>query len=224
MPAPRPCIIKSMKSTKNIVIFGSAGRVGSLVTEYALADGHTVTAFVHRHHNLPEHQNLTLVQGDIYTSADVEKALKGTDVVLSILSSWGTPKKDVLSAAMANIIPAMKAQKISRIISLTGAEARAAGDALSIIHRLAHIGIGIGIGIVGGKVLRDGEKHIELLASSGLDWTVVRSPIMRSGTSQKYRLNKHRPLPWALINREAVARAIADQIADKHDNGALFIH
>lgn len=209
-----------MTSTKNIVIFGAAGRVGGLLTEYALADGHIVTAFVHRHHNLPKHPNLTIFQGDIYNTADVEAAIAEVDVVLSTLSSWGTPKKDVLSTAVTNIIPTMRQHRINRIISLTGAEARANGDELGIIHRFAHLGISI----IGGKVLRDGEHHIELLEKSGLDWTVVRSPIMRSGSLQKYQLDKRRPLPWALINRKAVARAMADQIADKHDTGALFIH
>lgn len=207
-----------MKPKQHVVVFGAAGRVGSLVTVYALGNGHKVTAFVHRRHNLPRHPNLTIVQGDVYNLADVVKALRGANVVVSTLSSWGTKRKDVLSNAMANIIPVMKKRKISRIISLTGAEARASGDKLGIIHRFAHMGIGI----VGGKVLHDGERHIMLLEQSGLNWTVLRSPIMRPG-SQRYCLSSVRPRPWASVGRQAVARAIVDQIENEHDPGAIYI-
>lgn len=210
-----------MKSSQKIVVFGAGGQVGSLLVEYALADGHAVTAFVHRHHHLPDHPSLTIIQGDVYNTGDVTRAIDGANVVMSALSSWGTKKKDVLSAAMKSIIPAMQQRGVKRIISLTGAEARAAGDHLGIIHRFAHFGIGI----VGGPVLRDGERHIQLLEQSNLDWVVVRSPIMRTSTSQGYALSLDRPLPWALINRPAVARAMVDQLTDdSHLRQAPFIH
>lgn len=210
-----------MKSNKRIVIFGAAGRVGSLLVEYALADGYVVTAFVHRHHRLPDHPLLSIIQGNVYNDDDVQRAIKGADMVMSALSSWGTKKKDVLSAAMTSIIPAMQKYGVTRIISLTGAEARANGDHLSIIHRFAHVGIGI----VGGPVLRDGERHITLLEQSNLNWIVIRSPIMRSSASQGYTLSLNRLLPWALINRQAVARAMVDQLSDDtHLRQAPFIH
>ena len=207
-----------MKS-KNIVIFGANGKVGKLLTEYALADGHNVTAFIHRHHDLPDHPRLTIAKGDIYKQADVRMALKSADVVVSALSSWGTPKKDVLSTAMANIIPAMQELGITRIISLTGADARATGDQLSVLHNATHMAIGI----IGGKVLQDGEGHIEVLEKSGLDWTVIRSPVMRSSTNTKYKITMTRPMPWATVARQAVARAMIDQAASKDSLGAVYI-
>ncbi|MCA9335061.1 NAD(P)H-binding protein [Candidatus Saccharibacteria bacterium] len=209
-----------MTSPKTIVVFGSAGRVGSLVTTYLLEQGYNVVAFVHRHHNLPDHPNITIMQGDIYAKKDVDKALANADAVISTLSSWGTARKDVLHTAMQHIVPAMKIHGIDRIISLTGAEARATNDKLGIIHRFAHFGISI----IGKKVLQDGELHIAELERSNLNWLVVRSPIMRSGASHSYKLDNHRPHPWALINRESVARAMVDQITKSNDNGALFIH
>ncbi len=210
-----------MKSNKCIVIFGAAGRVGRLLVEYALADGYAVTAFVHRHHRLPDHPSLSIVRGNIYNDDDVQRAIKCADMVMSALSSWGTKKKDVLSTAMTSIIPAMQKHGVTRIVSLTGAEARAAGDHLSTIHRFAHFGIGI----IGGPVLRDGEHHIKLLEQSDLDWTVIRSPIMRANTNQSYRLSLDRPFPWALINRPVVARAMVDQLSDDtHLRQAPFIH
>lgn len=209
-----------MKSKQNIVIFGATGKVGRLVVEYALADGYHVTAFVHRRSNLPKHPNLRTIHGDIYQRLDVENAIRGADAVLSALGSWGTPKKDVLSSAMANIIPAMNHEKTKRIISLTGAEARADGDELGIIHRVAHFALGI----IAGKILRDSERHIALLQESSLDWTVIRSPIMLPSGSQKYQIGDSRPLPWTMVSRRSVARTMVDQISNRlSSRQALFL-
>lgn len=202
-----------MTKQKRVLVFGANGKVGKLLVEYALADGHTVTAFVHRHHDLLDDPNLAIFRGDVYKPDDVVNALKSQDVILSALSSWGSPSKDVLTTAMSNIIPAMEQHGINRIVSLTGAEARAPGDSLGIVHRFAHAALSI----AGGKVLRDGEEHIALLAQSKLDWTVVRSPVMTNSSGVAYSLSTSRPRPWALVRRTAVARAMVDQLNEVSD-------
>lgn len=210
-----------MGHIKNIVIFGAAGKVGRQVVEYTLKDGYHVTAFVHRHHDLPDNSNLEIITGDVYNRADIEKALDGADVIISALSSWGTQYQDVLSAAMTNIIPVAERHKILRIISLTGADARADGDDISLLHRLSHVAISM----IGGKVLRDGERHIKLLHDSHLEWTVIRSPVMTSSDSTNYALDNHRPAPWAFVSRRAVARAMVDQLNSRQDlRSAPYIH
>lgn len=210
-----------MKQIKTVVVFGAAGKVGRLVVEYALADGYKVTAFVHRHHNLPNTPNLQVVKGDIYNRSDIERSLKDADVVVSALSSWGTQYKDVLSMATANIVAVSKRYGLSRIVSLTGADARTHGDDITVLHRLSHFAITI----VAGKVLQDGEQHIKLLRNSKLNWTVIRSPIMTNRSTADYVLSNHRPAPWALVSRQAVARAMVDQIKSDHNSrNAPFIH
>lgn len=208
-------------STKNLVVFGANGRVGRLIVEYALADGHYITAFVHRKHDLPDSPLINIVQGDIYNIADVEKALRGADAVVSALGSWGTPKKDVLAAAMTNIIPIMQKLHINKIVSLTGADARARGDTLGLLHRMSHVFFSL----IAGKVLRDGERHIRLLEASNLDWVVIRSPVMRPVKSITYTLNDIRPMPWASVQRSAVARAmLTEAVRPSRSQGAPFIH
>jgi putative NADH-flavin reductase len=192
-----------------VTVFGASGKVGRLVVAELLARGDTVVAFVHREHSFPAHAGLTIVRGDIYNPEDVRVALQGSDIVISALGSWGTSKKDVLTVGMRHVIAGMQQHDSSRIISLTGADARAPGDHLSLVHRLTHLALGI----VAGKVLRDGEQHIALLAASNLNWTVIRSPIMTSSRSKRYALGTKRPLPWAMISRRAVALALVNQVA-----------
>lgn len=207
--------------TKNITVFGANGRVGRLVVEKALLEGHRVTAFVHHSHYFNESDQLNVIEGDVYNPADLEKALEKADVVISALGSWHTPDKDVLSFGMTNIIPIMKKNKINRIISLTGAEARAKNDQLGLVHNLTHMLLGL----IAGKILKDGEEHIQLLELSGLDWVVIRSPIMRESASRAYKLSGTRPFPWETVSRTAVAHALLRQALDDNiSQQAPFIH
>lgn len=192
-----------------ITVFGATGKVGRLVVEEALSRGHEVIAYQRRPDKLSDSPMLTVCVGDIYDADKVAAAVSGSDTVISALGSWGTPRKDVLATAMQHIIPAMQQSGIKRIVSLTGADARTAGDQIGMIHKLTYPMLGK----FAGKILRDGEQHIALLAKSSLDWTVIRSPIMRNwGSPAPYKLGKIRPAPWSTVNRQAVAKSMVDQV------------
>jgi putative NADH-flavin reductase len=200
-----------MKDYRQITVFGANGQIGRRVVELLLERGCKVIAAVHGHNSLPEHEHLTVMTVDIYDAASIERAMNGSSVVVSALGSWGTKRKDILTVGMRHIIPAMDKLQIRRIVSLTGADARAAGDKMGIIHWLTHLSIGI----VAPKILRDGEQHIALLEQSQLDWTVIRSPIMSSADSVGYGvLSLHRPLPWQRISRQYVAETMVQAIED----------
>lgn len=190
-----------------ITIFGANGKVGRLVVAETLKRGHSVVAFVHKKNGLGNDKNLKIVQGDIYSAANVAKAIKGSDAVINALGSWGTPGKDVVKTGIKNIIPAMEADGVKRIISLTGHGANAPGDKFDPLHIISRWILVI----LAPKILHDGEDHIIQLAKTDLDWTVMRSSIMiNSGHPTKFRVTTKRPLPLALVNRQSVARAMVD--------------
>lgn len=190
-----------------ITIFGATGKVGRLVVAEALRRGHQVTAFTHRRSQEPAN-GLTICRGDIYDQASIAQALIGSDAVISTLGSWHTPQKDVLASAMRSIIPAMESRGITRIVTLTGDRANVPGDVPSLLDRLSHKLLSL----LAPKVLDDGEEHIMLLSASRLDWTVLRSGIMRGSGSAAYRLTA-RPTSL-LIPRVAVVRALVDLVED----------
>jgi uncharacterized protein YbjT (DUF2867 family) len=60
-----------------VVIFGATGRTGTRAVEYALNDQHEVVAFVRNKDKLAlRHDNLVIVEGDIYDAQAVERALR----------------------------------------------------------------------------------------------------------------------------------------------------
>lgn len=197
--------------TQQVTVFGANGRVGRRVVAELLQRGDTVVAFVHSKTDLPPSDRLEVIYGDIYNPADVERALAGSRAVVSALGSWGTPGKDILTVGMTNIIPAMQHVGARTIVSLTGADARAPGDTLSLVHRLMHAFLMI----VAPKIMMDGEQHITLLADSRLDWTVVRSPVMVNKTTNKYQLGRRRPQPWRTIAYDLVAQAMVNSLQDR---------
>lgn len=199
--------------SRQVTVFGANGKVGRLIVHELLARQYDVVAFVHDDHSFESHDHLSIIQGDIYRADDVTKAIEGSKVVLSALGSWGTPKKDILEVGMGYILSSAQTQGVQTIISLTGADARAKGDRLSLVHRLSH---GM-ISLLAGKILYDGEKHIRLLEESSIDYTVIRSPVMSSEEQlqKSYTLTDKRPLPWQTINRQLVVFAMVDAVEDR---------
>lgn len=200
-----------------ITIFGASGKVGSLAVERALELGFEVVGFVQGEPDVPDHKKLSYFQGDIHNTQAVQNALEGSEAVVSCLGSWGTPSKDILSAGMKNIVPAMQQHGIQRIVSLTGAAAHAPEDK----HSFSMSASRIMLQVVDNQVLHDGEKHVQLLANSDLDWTVLRSPPMtNSGVASDYELTTRPPAPWKTINRESVAYAMLELVVSSNFNKA----
>jgi putative NADH-flavin reductase len=195
-----------------VVVFGASGKVGSLVVRKLLDDGHNVRAFVHSESRFAKNPRLQNIQVDIHDSKAVIKAIDGAQAVISALGSWGTESKDVLSAGMRTIIPAMQAAKITRIISLTGSGARFKADKPNLLNRLSNWSIRT----VAHQVVDDGEQHIILLQKSKLAWTVIRSPLMRDASKHRtFMLSRKSPPPWSSIVRDEVASAMVELISNK---------
>jgi putative NADH-flavin reductase len=193
----------------HVTVFGASGKVGRLVVQQLLDDDHRITVFVHSHAPFGNNVDLNIVRGDVHNAADVAKALQNSEAVISTLGSWGTKSKDVVSSAMEQIVPVMESEGIKRIIGLTGSGAKAPGEKLSLMDKLSRPAFKL----VAGKILDDSEHHIQRLADSSLDWTVIRSPVMRTFGKQNYHLSLKIPPPWATIHRAAVAQAIVGQLA-----------
>jgi putative NADH-flavin reductase len=155
---------------------------------------------------LPQDPKLVTVKGDIYNADDVERAVAGADIVVSALGSWGTKNKDVLTVGMKHIIPAMEKAGVKRIVSLTGSGVLLATDKTSWYDYLNPLLLQI----VAPQILSDGKEHIRLLAASQLDWTVIRSPVMKNGHAHGYTLRDRAPAIWTRVCRDDVAQAMVD--------------
>jgi putative NADH-flavin reductase len=176
-----------------IVLFGATGRTGILLIEQALAAGHTVVGFVRTPSKMAiQHERLALVQGDVMNKTDVGKAITpDVDAVVSALAPAKGSPKNLLPVATENIIDCMRANGVQRLIYMTGAGVDMPQDKPKFINHV----IKFALKTLAGDVLAQSEQAVRQVQSSGLQWTIVRVPMLTDGPhSARYRVG------WVGVN------------------------
>lgn len=154
-----------------LVVLGATGATGLEIVRQALERGHSVTALVRSPEPLkPFGDRISVKQGDLLNSADLEQVIQGHDAVLS-----GFGPRLPVSKADAHLL-----QQFAT--ALTGAMLRA-GVRRAIVESVAFLFKDsiIPPAYILGKLLfpgiaADAAAMEEIFEKSGLDWTMVRPP------------------------------------------------
>lgn len=196
-----------------MVVFGAAGKTGRLVVGRALAAGHEVRAFVRDASKLGgEGERLEVMLGDVMDAGRVDEAVADADAVVSALGHTKTSAKDVQTVGTRNIVGAMGRHGVRRLVSLTGAGVRDPKDEPGLFDRA----IVTLLGLVQRDVLEDARGHAEVIASSGLEWTVVRAPMLTDGKETgSYNTGYVGRESGTKISRADVADFMVRQITDE---------
>lgn len=161
-----------------LTIFGATGRTGVHLVQQALAAGHEVTAFVRSPEKMTiQHDELRVVQGDVFDAAQVATAVAGADAVLSGLGPVKGGPDNVMAVSARNIVAGMQQHGVRRLIWSTGAGVADPQDRPTLINKL----IGILLKLFSGSVLEDSLRGVEVIKQSDLDWTIVRGPMLTDG-------------------------------------------
>ncbi|HYM39203.1 MAG TPA: SDR family oxidoreductase [Thermoplasmata archaeon] len=194
-------------------MFGATGRTGRHLLEQALAAGHDVTAFARDPGRVPvAHPRLSAVRGDVLRAASVEGAVQGQDAVLSALGTPARRPLPVLSEGIRNVLDAMEARDVRRIVVLSTAGAMHE-DGGSLEGNLA---LGLGRRVLRGPFL----EHARMLAEVGrrdADWIVVRAMLLTNGPrTGRYRVALEGvPHGGLRISRADVADFMLTQLASR---------
>lgn len=197
---------------KKIALFGATGQTGGWVLKKLLADGYQVTALVRDPGKLTEtHANLQVVQGDVLHAPAVMQTVAGAEVVLSLFGHVAGSPDWLQTNGTKNIVTAMHAAGVTKIISLSGGGLPFAKDKPKFIDRLIRSIMKIAV----PKILNDAEAHAEELEKSDLEWVIVRGPRLTNAPARgAYRVG------WVGVNggiqiaRADLADFIVTQIAD----------
>ena len=158
-----------------ITIFGATGKTGRLVVEQALAQGDGVVAFARTPSKLGiTNPKLSIVEGDIADADAVERAIAGSDAVISVLGPSSNAPDLAVSRGTKNILTAMQKQNVKRLIVSTGAGVAQPGDQPGLPDKV----IGALLKVVSKNVLDDMTQTVALVKNSDLDWTIVRVPML----------------------------------------------
>lgn len=168
-----------MSETKQLVIFGAGGRVGAFAIKEALARGLTVRAVLRHPEQLHiRHQNLSIVTGDVLRRSDVEAGVLGMHAVVSTVGQRRGSARDTMEIFARNLVPAMQAARVERVVTLLGAGVSLPDDGPASFGRRLVIGA---MKLLARHVLEDAQHHADALRASDLRWTIVRPPRIVDG-------------------------------------------
>ncbi|MEM7432224.1 MAG: NAD(P)H-binding protein [Pseudomonadota bacterium] len=99
----------------NIVVFGATGEVGSHIVNEALGRGHNVRAISRRPESVErQHENLTVMKGDLLDPASIQAAVTDQDVVVisvrGVIGTPGIPQNALQFIAARSIVNALGCQ------------------------------------------------------------------------------------------------------------------
>lgn len=180
-----------------ILVIGAAGRIGRHVVEQALGHGHDVVGFVHSADLSVTHPRLTVVRGDVRNADDVISAIDGCDAVAFAVGSAAGAK--VHSEGIANVLYGMALHGATRLVAVS------AGGVFARTDRRLSLAFRALIATTLRAVYDDLERMEQLIAASGVEWTIVRpSGLSDEPASGHYRLARDGAL---LSKASRIARA-----------------
>jgi putative NADH-flavin reductase len=158
-----------------LAVLGATGSVGRELAAQALAAGHAVTALV-RERPPPGSLDarVAVVVGDVTDAEAVRRAVAGCDAVLSALGHAKGSPDDLLARAAANVVAAMRAEGIERLVVLSSSAVADPEDRPGLRYRAARVLLRAAM----PAVVRDHREQARLIEESGLAWTLVRGPVL----------------------------------------------
>ncbi|UJR85650.1 NAD(P)-dependent oxidoreductase [Sandaracinus amylolyticus] len=161
-----------------VLVVGATGGSGRAAVDALLRAGHEVTAFVRRPELIEARPGLHVAVGDAMHAEDVERAVVGHDAVIVTLGirenavlvrlrgSAGTPI-DVRSAGTKNVIAAMRAQGVRRLVVQTSYGVGETKNGLRWIDAML-------FRVLLRDQIADTEEQERAVRASGLDWVLVQ--------------------------------------------------
>ena len=172
-----------------IAIFGASGATGQMLTERALAAGHSVSALLRTPAGFPFRDRVRVVEGNAFDPAAVDATVAGADAVLSALGARSLKREDVLERAVPLIVAAMERHGVRRIVALGSAGALdTALDKQTAVRRwiVEHV---VYRTLLKWPVASQRAQYAALAAST-LDWTMPMPPMLTNGSGRgRWRLD-----------------------------------
>jgi putative NADH-flavin reductase len=167
-----------------LTIIAATGGVGRELLQQGLAAGHDVTAVVRNPGKLSSQVRAVTADLTAPNQAALESAVAGADAVLSGLGPHSNSDAGIAATGTRATVAAMTATGVRRIVAVSAAPVSTVptpsrphppkhdpGDGFYMRHLFSHVA-----GAMFGKVYADLAQMEDILAGSGLDWTVVRPP------------------------------------------------
>lgn len=186
-----------MEKTK-VLILGAGGAIARHVIEYLRSEANIeLTLFARHADQLKEFDSFArVITGDVLHPGDLDKAMKGQDIVYANLAGS-------LDKMAAQIVSSMEANGVKRLIFITS---------LGIYHEIPGA-FGKWNDRMIGSALIPYRKATDIIEASSLDYTVIRPAWLTDQDEVDYELTQKNELfKGTEVSRKSVAAYIADLI------------
>jgi putative NADH-flavin reductase len=192
-----------------ITIIGASAGVGLETTKRALDRNHKVTTLSRSDISLPNHPNLTRIQGSATNKTDLKKSIENADAVIVALGTGKSMKATTLYSGFAKLLVEVQAETNTQIpfIVLTGFGAGESGAYNGFIAKIF-------FALMLKDVYKDKTKMEEIISSSKMKWEIVRPGILKDKPlTEKYRVETKliKGINIGNINRADVADYLVKQ-------------
>lgn len=185
-----------------LVVLGATGATGLEIVRQALERGHSVTALVRSPERLKLFgDRISVKEGDLLNSADLERIIQGHDAVLS-----GFGPRLPVSKADAHLLQQFATALTSAM--LRAGVRRAVVESVAFLFKDSVIPPAYILGkLLFPGIVADANAMEKIFEKSGLDWTMVRPPELTDKSyTGKYRVREgHLPRFGFKISRSDVA-------------------
>jgi putative NADH-flavin reductase len=167
-----------------VLIVGATGGTGRQLVTQALERGLTVTALVRNPARMAiAHPQLTVVRGDVLDGDSIASAMRGQEAVLSALGHKRYfPPNRILSEGTRNVLRAMEAHGVRRLISESSLGIGDSAGRLGVYYTL------FTIPVVLPFYYWDKARQERIIAASPAEWVIVRPGLLNNGDKRgRYR-------------------------------------
>src|SRR6266850_1474429 len=198
-----------------LIVLGATGGTGLEIVRLAIEHGHSVTAFVRSPERLePFRDRIAVKQGDLLSSTELERVIKGHDAVLS-----GFGPRLPISKADANLLRQFAVALTSAM--LRGGVRRVVVESVAFLFKDAIIPPAYLLGrLFFPGIVADASAMEKVLEKSGLDWTIARPPkLTPKPYTGKYRVREGHLPPFGFSISHA---DVADFMIKAVENRSLI--
>ncbi|WP_290652214.1 NAD(P)H-binding protein [Aquisalimonas sp.] len=199
-----------------IAVFGGSGQTGLQVLRAALDKGYEVNALVRNPDKVDpdlcrDHASkLHLVKGDLLNDVDVAKALEGCEGFIFAAGPVKGGHPDLPNRAARVVLSAAKEAGVKRFVWLLGAAVIDERDAPDFSRKI----IRTIMKLTARNVLESSERAYQQLVRSGMDYTVVRPPVLVNTPAKGTLKGSYQPPKPSGISREDLGRYMVDALTD----------
>jgi putative NADH-flavin reductase len=209
---------RSTQRSMKLLVLGATGGTGLEIVRQAIEHGHSVTAFVRSPERLkPFQDRVTVRQGDLLSSAELERAIIGHEAVLSGFGPRVPVSKadrNLLQRFAVALTAAMPHTEVRRVIV----------ESVGFLFKDSIVPPAYLLGrLFFPDTVRDASAMEQVFAASGLAWTIVRPPQLTDKPyTGKYRVREGRlPNFGFKISRADVADFMLKAVENRSSIGKV---